>query len=93
MTAGLAAGVVTNANSCNDFVDFYTCTCQPGYAGFNCDVDLDECGSYPCQNGATCTDASYAYQCTCANGFSGYNCATDINECASNMCVNGATCS
>jgi hypothetical protein len=75
-TAGLAAGVVTNANSCNDFVGYYTCTCQYGYSGFNCDVDLDECGSYPCQNGATCTDSSFAYQCTCGSGFSGVNCAT-----------------
>jgi hypothetical protein len=92
-TVGLANGMVTNANSCNDFVDYYTCTCQAGYAGFNCDVDLDECGSNPCQNGATCTDNSFAYQCTCANGFSGYNCATDVNECSSSPCQNGATCS
>merc|ERR1712127_229722 len=42
----------------------------------NCDIDVNECKSFPCKNGATCTDSvtesavSYhAYQCTCVSGF------------------------
>ena len=39
-------------------------------------IDVDECSSSPCQNGATCTESSvessvsfHAYQCTCVAGF------------------------
>ena len=42
----------------------------------NCDLDVDECDSSPCQNGATCSESSveasvsfHAYQCTCVAGF------------------------
>ena len=42
----------------------------------NCDIDVDECKSFPCKNGATCTDSTtesavsyHAYQCTCVAGF------------------------
>jgi hypothetical protein len=49
----------------------------------NCDVDVDECSSAPCHNGATCSDSStsslvrlHAFRCTClagfANGWCGY---------------------
>jgi protein crumbs len=47
----------------------------PRLAG-NCDIDVDECASMPCQNGATCTESTvesavsfHTYQCTCAAGF------------------------
>ena len=91
-TEGLVAGTITNSDTCNDLLDFYTCSCQPGYAGFNCNVDLNECGSYPCQNGATCADDSNSYQCTCQPGTSGYNCDVDINECDGGPCQNGGAC-
>ena len=42
----------------------------------NCDIDVDECKSNPCKNGATCTESTvestvsfHAYQCTCVAGF------------------------
>jgi len=42
----------------------------------NCDIDVDECASKPCKNGATCFDSTDnssisfdAYQCTCKAGF------------------------
>ena len=44
--------------------------------GGNCDVDVDECASKPCHNGATCTESNvdhdYAvneYTCMCAVGY------------------------
>jgi hypothetical protein len=65
----------------------------------NCDMDVDECMSGACLNGATCHDSTTdsainadEYRCTCAAGWEGSNCAEDINECTSNPCVNGATC-
>ena len=51
--------------------------------GGNCDVDVNECASDPCRNGAVCSDSTtdptisfHAYRCTCmagfANGLCGY---------------------
>merc|ERR1711865_392501 len=47
----------------------------------NCDVDVNECASKPCKNGAECSDSSaksmqgpalnaHTYQCTCQAGYS-----------------------
>ena len=50
----------------------------------NCDIDVDECESSPCRNGATCTESSvessvsfHAYQCTCVAGFANGVCEYD----------------
>ena len=55
----------------------------PRLAG-NCDLDVDECDSSPCQNGATCSESSveasvsiHAYQCTCVAGFANGVCEYD----------------
>ena len=52
--------------------------------GGNCDIDVNECDSSPCQNGATCTESSvessvsfHAYQCTCVAGFANGVCEYD----------------
>mgnify|MGYP003306523183 CR=1 FL=1 len=51
----------------------------------NCDIDVDECKSFPCKNGATCTDSTtesavsyHAYQCTCVAGFANGVCEYDF---------------
>ena len=42
---------------------------------FDC-IDINECASDPCQNGAICTDAINIYTCTCAAGYTGLQCQT-----------------
>ena len=37
-------------------------------------LDIEECASDPCQNGATCTDGVNGFSCSCAAGFSGELC-------------------
>ena len=51
----------------------------------NCDVDVNECLSNPCANGATCRDStatiyipSDSYRCTCMPGFSNGLCDSDM---------------
>ena len=58
-----------------NFVADYTSNCTMEYDA-NCDLDVDECASAPCQNGAVCQDSSdgaaiptHAYTCSCAAGF------------------------
>lgn len=41
------------------------------FTGENCSVNIDECESEPCQNGATCEDGTNAYACLCSAGFQG----------------------
>jgi hypothetical protein len=37
-------------------------------------IDIDDCSTGPCLNGATCNDGIDGYTCTCAPGYTGYHC-------------------
>jgi hypothetical protein len=55
--------------------DAYQCTCQAGYEGGNCELEVNECASIPCQNAGACKEPQPAeYFCQCAEGFAGENC-------------------
>ncbi|XP_033117245.1 uncharacterized protein LOC117117144, partial [Anneissia japonica] len=66
------------------------CDTSPG--GVICEMYIDECSSYPCQNNGTCVDGRERYNCNCEPGWSGTVCDEDIDECASNPCHNNGTC-
>lgn len=40
----------------------------PGFTGNLCQIDIDECASTPCNNGAKCTDGPNKYTCECTEG-------------------------
>ncbi|KAJ8300258.1 hypothetical protein KUTeg_021777 [Tegillarca granosa] len=84
---------VINVNSCEDGVNTYTCNCLTGFEGRNCGVNIDDCASRPCKNGATCNDQINDFNCTCLPGWTGPTCEVNINECFPNPCLNGAMCS
>ena len=82
------------------YISEYNTQCtisESSEGGGNCDTDVDECKSFPCQNEATCVESSNsmhidAYECTCVTGYVGEHCTNDVNECSSKPCQNGAFC-
>ncbi|XP_053376834.1 neurogenic locus notch homolog protein 1-like [Mercenaria mercenaria] len=59
----------------------YICTCDTGWTGRNCSVDLNECRHQPCLHNGTCINRLGSYKCHCSVGWVGKNCSIDINEC------------
>ncbi len=70
----------------------YSCYCNVGYSGSNCQNILNPCLNNPCLNGGLCNAiSSTQFSCTCPSNYGGSNCAT-YNPCASSPCANGGTC-
>ncbi len=94
-TDACAAGVCTgsgdpcvNGGTCSSSGAVYTCGCDPGWTGTNCEIDIDECASSPCTHGE-CVDQINGYVCECDSGWTGTHCEIDIDECESSPCTHG----
>lgn len=61
------------------FVCFSLHPCS--HEGVNCEENLDECLSNPCQNGGTCDDRNNGYVCYCSLGYAGVHCELDVAVC------------
>ena len=44
-------------------------------------LDVNECQSNPCKNGAQCLDLFGNYLCQCPDGWQGKDCGLDVDEC------------
>ena len=62
-----------NGGTCRDISgdQGYYCICVDGYEGTDCEVEINECESLPCQNGGSCMDDFNGYSCLCVIGFEG----------------------
>jgi hypothetical protein len=70
-----------NGGACTSGVNSYTCACVPGFAGTNCQTNIDDCAPNPCLNGGACTDGVNSYTCACASGYTGTNCQVAPGPC------------
>ncbi|XDV49612.1 hypothetical protein PO909_018826 [Leuciscus waleckii] len=66
--------------------------------GVVCEIDVDECESEPCRNGARCEDGINDYMCYCPHPardqlpWGGRDCDVELTGCVNDPCLNGATC-
>jgi Notch-like protein len=86
-----------NGGICADGIGYgvYTCTsCDAGWQGLNCTVDIDECSTMPCNTTGTdtCDNNLASRVCNCLPGYEGDTCTGNIDECNPNPCVNGGVC-
>eukprot|EP00808_Paulinella_micropora_P000798 g78003.t1 len=63
-----------NGGLCKDQSGSYTCTCQTGWEGTNCQTNTNDCGKSACKNGGTCVDEVNGYYCKCPTGYAGFFC-------------------
>ena len=78
---------------CNDrIIQRFNRGVKYSISGTHCDLNIDDCSSRPCQNGAICRDFVNYYMCTCRGGYTGVACEINIDECVSSPCTRGGTC-
>ena len=65
------------------------CECELGWTGPDCELEVDDCCSFPCQNQGECADGIGEYACACLGGYTGENCVDIVDECGSNPCCIG----
>ena len=81
---------------CTDLFVDYMCTCQRGYAGRNCDIDVsgDSCENNPCNAVGSypdlCVDGFFDFTCSCRPGYGGKDCS--VYTCDSQPCRNLQPC-
>uniref|UniRef100_A0A8C6QHG6 Neurogenic locus notch homolog protein 3 n=1 Tax=Nannospalax galili TaxID=1026970 RepID=A0A8C6QHG6_NANGA len=86
--SGEDSGTEPQKDHVNKYKSPFILSPPPGFSGSTCQLDVDECASTPCQNGAKCVDQPDGYECRCAEG-EGVNCEVNIDDCASNPCTFG----
>ena len=74
-----------NGGMCMDTPGSYLCSCQFGFTGDWCQLELEKCDSNPCQNDALCfvpvEDSEQTHHCYCVPDYHGPHCEFKYNDC------------
>lgn len=70
----------------------YSCFCNQGYFGHDCEMNLNECASTPCLNGGTCIDEVAKFKCDCLDVFTGVLCESHFDICSITPCAKQSIC-
>lgn len=80
-----STGPCLNGGTCSTTPSGYSCSCQTGFSGTTCEIDV--CSPTPCYNGGACTRTATSpyYTCTCPlvyykSLFGGATCQTDLTN-------------
>ncbi|XP_069505219.1 neurocan core protein [Ambystoma mexicanum] len=73
-----------HGGQCHSSMNTYSCSCEVGFKGENCEIDIDDCLPGPCQNGGTCVDEVNSYFCLCLPSYEGPTCEKDTEGCEHN---------
>lgn len=84
--------IVLLGGSCVTTDDSYSCECRAGFAGDNCEININDCEVNPCFNSGTCIDEVNSFRCLCVPGFLGDLCQDNVDDCLTHPCANGGTC-
>jgi len=66
--------------TCQDALNGFICSCDTGFTGHDCDINIDDCGTNICLNNATCVDDIAGYNCFCSPTFTGTYCEIQIGK-------------
>eukprot|EP00062_Callorhinchus_milii_P022125 gi/632979600/ref/XP_007906559.1/ PREDICTED: aggrecan core protein [Callorhinchus milii] len=78
---GPCQGSPCGAGVCLVIDGTFHCECPAGFSGENCEIEIDECHSSPCLNGATCIDGNDSFKCLCLPSYGGNLCEIDVETC------------
>ena len=81
-----------NGGTCEDEVNFYTCTCPLGFTGDRCETNIHSCYGEICSSNGILQIDLHSFSCICAGGYTGQRCELEFDECSSSPCLNGGTC-
>ncbi|XP_044124952.1 protein crumbs homolog 2-like [Bufo gargarizans] len=80
-----------HGGKCQDLFDSFSCTCESGWEGVHCELNIDDCKSSPCVHGS-CYDLENDFRCNCSSGYTGKNCEINVDDCEQHRCLNGGFC-
>ncbi|CAH2274267.1 aggrecan core isoform X1 [Pelobates cultripes] len=78
---GTCEDLTCGAGTCVENEGRVSCQCPSGFGGDHCDIDIDECNSSLCVNGATCVDGIDSFKCLCLPSYGGDLCQIDLEVC------------
>ena len=77
---------------CVDGTNSFTCSCDPGFTGDRCQINIDDCLGMNCSGNGRCVDGTNSFTCTCDSGFTGDRCQININDCVGMNCSGNGRC-